>query len=137
MGFPLDVDRPTAMPDFLSSILRGARGDDSRMSFAKRLGLSYTFVRSLEDGLRLPSDEVLTQIAANLGRSSDELLVAAYCDRSPMLSEALERLGFPLTELFAVETDQVPTAPLPTSGPSSKSAPPAEPKVPGGTKRGD
>lgn len=77
----------------LGVILRRSRGDESRVSFARRLGLSYTFVRSLELGIRLPSDSAIADVAQTLGLEEDALLIAAYCDRSPALASALRRGG--------------------------------------------
>ena len=74
-------------------ILRRARGHESRLSFARRLELSYTFVRSMEDGSRFPSDFVLETIAQRLNLNPDDLLLAAYCDRSPALATALRGHG--------------------------------------------
>ena len=74
-------------------ILRQTRGKESRLSFSRRLELSYTFVRSMEEGTRFPSDSVLHEIAAKLSLDPDELLLAAYCDRSPALTDALARRG--------------------------------------------
>ena len=47
----------------LGTILRTVRGSESRVQFARRLELSYTFVRALEHGQRFPSDPVLKRIA--------------------------------------------------------------------------
>ncbi len=77
----------------LGAILKNARGKESRVQFARKLELSYTFVRAMEHGLRFPSDKVLLDIADRLGESSDELLLAAYCDRSPLLAEVLKSRG--------------------------------------------
>lgn len=63
------------------------------MQFARKLGLSYTFVRAMEHGLRYPSDKVLLEIAQRLGLDADELLLAAYCDRSPYLAKVLAGRG--------------------------------------------
>jgi len=80
----------------LGAILKKARGTESRVQFARKLGLSYTFVRAMEHGLRFPSDKVLLDIADRLGENSEELLLAAYCDRSPLLAEVLIRRGIPV-----------------------------------------
>ncbi|HIG11669.1 MAG: helix-turn-helix transcriptional regulator [bacterium] len=77
----------------LGSVLKNARGKESRAQFARKLELSYTFVRAMEHGLRFPSDKVLLDIADRLGENADELLLAAYCDRSPLLAEVLEARG--------------------------------------------
>ena len=77
----------------LGAILKKARGKESRVQFARKLELSYTFVRAMEHGLRFPSDKVLLDIADRLGESSEELLLAAYCDRSPLLAEVLKARG--------------------------------------------
>jgi transcriptional regulator with XRE-family HTH domain len=77
----------------LGAILKKARGKESRVQFARKLELSYTFVRAMEHGLRFPSDKVLLDIADRLGESSEELLLAAYCDRSPLLAEVLKTRG--------------------------------------------
>jgi len=77
----------------LGKLLRARRGTESRLSFVKKLRLSYTFVRSIEEGIRLPSDQIVAQIAECLGLDRDELLIAAYCDRSEPLAKALARRG--------------------------------------------
>ncbi|MEM7515494.1 MAG: helix-turn-helix transcriptional regulator, partial [Planctomycetota bacterium] len=77
---------------------------------AKRLGLSYTFVRSLEEGLRRPSDEVLIEIASKLELDADLLLLAAYCDRSKHLEGALRRIGL---EFLKEEPESPPEPPAP------------------------
>jgi transcriptional regulator with XRE-family HTH domain len=77
----------------LGTILKNARGKESRVQFARKLELSYTFVRAMEHGLRFPSDKVLLDIAERLGVNSEELLLAAYCDRSPELARVLRRRG--------------------------------------------
>ena len=77
----------------LGEILRESRGKESRVQFARKLGLSYTFVRAMEHGLRFPSDKVLTEIAQRLELDAEELLLAAYCDRSPALATVLAGRG--------------------------------------------
>jgi len=77
----------------LGNILQRTRGKESRVQFARRLGLSYTFVRAMEHGMRHPSDRVLVEIADRLSLDASELLLAAYCDRSPMLARVLETKG--------------------------------------------
>lgn len=80
----------------LGLILKWARGDQSRVQFARKLGLSYTFVRAMEHGLRFPSDRVLLEIADRLSVDAGDLLLAAYCDRSPDLGEVLAARGVEL-----------------------------------------
>lgn len=75
----------------LGRILETWRGDTPRTELAEILGLSYTFVRSMERGQRFPSDPELKKIARKLGLSADDLIIAAYCDRSPLLASALQR----------------------------------------------
>ncbi len=77
----------------LGRILKEARGGQSRVQFARHLGLSYTFVRAMEHGSRYPSDKVLLDIAERLGIESGKMILAAYCDRSPDLAEALRVRG--------------------------------------------
>ena len=77
----------------LGEILRESRGKESRVQFARKLGLSYTFVRAMEHGLRFPSDKVLMEIAQRLELDSEKLLLAAYCDRSPLLAKVLAGRG--------------------------------------------
>lgn len=74
-------------------ILEGARGDASLASFARRLGVSYTFARSMITGRRLPSDQVLEGLAKTLDFDYDRLLVAVYSDRSEALAQALQAHG--------------------------------------------
>ena len=59
------------MESRLGNIIRTCRGKESRLSFVKKLGLSYTFVRSLEEGLRLPSDDIIQRIADRLELDAD------------------------------------------------------------------
>lgn len=80
----------------LGAILKRARGKQSRVQFARKLGLSYTFTRAMEHGLRFPSDEVLLGIAERIDRDSSELLLAAYADRSPLLAKVLAERGIEL-----------------------------------------
>lgn len=77
----------------LGNLLKAHRGEESRLSFVKKLQLSYTFVRSMEEGLRLPSDEIIQQISEKLEIDVDELILATYCDRSSLLSQALQARG--------------------------------------------
>lgn len=75
-----------------------ARGNESRVSFARRLGLSYTFVRAMEYGLRSPSDKVLVELAGRLEQDPAEFLIAAWCDRSPGLARVLQDRGIELPQ---------------------------------------
>lgn len=75
----------------LGRILEEWRGDRPRTHLARFLGMSYTFVKSMEGGTRFPSDRELLRIARKLRLDPDELLIAAYSDRSPALAAALER----------------------------------------------
>ena len=100
----------------LGNILQRARGKESRVQFARRLGLSYTFVRAMEHGMRHPSDRVLIEIADRLGLDSSELLLAAYCDRSPMLARVLETRGIEV-EPGTVEENTITTEPRKATGP--------------------
>lgn len=77
-------------------MLRKARGRESRVQFARKLGLSYTFVRAMEHGQRFPSDRVLMDIAQRLDLNPDEFLLAAWCDRSPGLDKVLRERGIHL-----------------------------------------
>lgn len=82
----------------LGSILKNARGKESRVQFARKLELSYTFVRAMEHGLRFPSDKVLLEIARRLNENPENLLLAAYCDRSPLLADVLCNRGVAIPE---------------------------------------
>ena len=97
----------------LGTILRRARGDASRLSFARKLRLSYTFVRSLEEGLRLPSDDVLIEIADHLGLDRKELILAAYCDRSSVLEGTLRECGVTIPEYEHGEEPDLEVTPQP------------------------
>ena len=77
------------MKRLLGNYLRDARAGGSRVQFARRLGLSYTFVREVELGNRLPSDEVLLDIAQRLSVDARRLVLYAHCDRSPELYKIL------------------------------------------------
>ncbi len=87
----------------LGKLLRARRGNESRLSFVKKLRLSYTFVRSIEEGLRLPSDQIVAQIAECLDLDPEELLIAAYCDRSEPLAKALAHRG--VKDCLGAETE--------------------------------
>ncbi len=89
------------MKSLLVVYLRQPRGEDSRLGFAKKLGLSYTFVREMELGNRLPSDEVLLALAAKVHADHRRLLLYAYCDRSPPLRKVLQESD--VAELLASE----------------------------------
>lgn len=82
----------------LGAILKRSRGKESRVQFARKLELSYTFVRAMEHGLRFPSDKVLLEIADRLAENPEELFLAAYCDRSPTLARVLRGRGVTLPE---------------------------------------
>lgn len=96
----------------LGSILKNARGKESRVQFARKLELSYTFVRAMEHGLRFPSDKVLLEIAQRLNESPENLLLAAYCDRSPLLANVLESRGvdIPAGEAESKDSAEKPVA---------------------------
>lgn len=112
----------------LGTILRRKRGNASRLSFARKLQLSYTFVRALEEGIRLPSDEVLMEIAEALDLDFRQLILAAYCDRSPTLEETLRGCGVEIPNPKPFDGLPMPTAlpPVPqergTSADSDKAA---------------
>jgi hypothetical protein len=93
----------------LGKLLKSRRGDESRLSFVKKLSLSYTFVRSMEEGLRLPSDEIVEQIASRCEMDVDELILATYCDRSPLLARALRVRG-----IVEPEEEEEPPPALPS-----------------------
>ena len=108
----------------LGAILKNARGKESRVQFARKLELSYTFVRAMEHGLRFPSDKVLLEIADRLGENSEELLLAAYCDRSPLLAEVLSARGVAIPEgEEEPAAKDVPAATAATLTPQPPSAP--------------
>lgn len=91
------------------------RGTRSLVAFAKSLGLSYTFVREMERGNRLPSDEVTLQLAERLQIDAGELSLLTYCDRSPMLAEHLQKLGVAAAApkpdpVLPARTENAPTA---------------------------
>lgn len=81
------------MERLFGKCLQRARGKSSVNQLAQRLDLSYTFVREMELGNRLPSDEVLMDIAMKLGIDFREALLAVYCDRSADLAKVLLDLG--------------------------------------------
>lgn len=105
----------------LGSILKSARGKESRVQFARKLELSYTFVRAMEHGLRFPSDKVLLEIAERLGENPENLLLAAYCDRSPLLADVLIGRGVAVPE--GEEETRTATAATDTLTPVSTPAP--------------
>lgn len=105
----------------LGAILKRARGKESRVQFARKLELSYTFVRAMEHGLRFPSDKVLLDIAGRLGESSEELLLAAYCDRSPLLADVLKNRG-----IAVPPGGEEVIEPATTQAPGGEIAPPQE-----------
>jgi len=110
----------------LGKLIRARRGAESRLSFVKRLRLSYTFVRSIEEGLRLPSDQIVAQIAECLDLDEEQLLIAAYCDRSEPLARALARHGVPDCLADADPAAALPKAPKPPEASSPISAPTTE-----------
>jgi transcriptional regulator with XRE-family HTH domain len=77
----------------LGTRLRSLRGPRSLAALAKVLDLSYTFVREMERGNRLPSDEVLVHIAHSLKVEAGELALMTYCDRSELLAAHLAKCG--------------------------------------------
>lgn len=86
MSAPLETNR-------LGRRLRRLRGQDPVGVFAERVGMSGTFLHDLETGRRLPSDEVLADLAARLGIDVGELILLAYLDRSPLLGRYLAERG--------------------------------------------
>ena len=82
------------MKRLLGDYLKTLRGSESRLKFSRRIGLSYTFVREMELGNRLPSDEVLCSLAERLQVDHRRLFLYAYCDRSPALLGALQAGGW-------------------------------------------
>jgi transcriptional regulator with XRE-family HTH domain len=93
--------------------LRNLRGQRSLAAFAKALDLSYTFVREMERGNRLPSDEVLVQLAERLQVDAGELALLTYCDRSELLAEHLGKCGIPVAPAVLA-----PIAPTPNRPPN-------------------
>lgn len=83
------------MKHLLGDYLRELRGTESRLSFSKRVGLSYTFVREMELGNRLPSDEVLLALALRLEVDHRRMVLYAHCDRSPALLQVLQGTEWP------------------------------------------
>jgi hypothetical protein len=96
------------MKRLLGSYLQHLRGAESRVQFAKRVHLSYTFVREVELGNRLPSDEVLLEMAVLLPADARRLLLYAHCDRSPPLQRVLREAD--LDELWP---EAFPETPVP------------------------
>ena len=109
----------------LGSILKRARGKESRVQFARKLELSYTFVRAMEHGLRFPSDKVLLEIADRLGEDAETLFLAAYCDRSPTLAKVLRGRGVAIPE---GEGEEVSAAEAPRSDTIQPQPTPAQAK---------
>ena len=70
-------------------------------------------MRSLEEGLRLPSDEVLIEIAERLGLDRKELIIAAYCDRSATLEETLRQCGIEIPEYEPIDAPKLEATPPP------------------------
>ncbi|MCC6408102.1 MAG: helix-turn-helix transcriptional regulator [Planctomycetes bacterium] len=103
----------------LGTRLKSLRGARSLVAFAKALGLSYTFVREMERGNRLPSDDVIVQLAERLGVDAGELALLTYCDRSQMLAEHLRAIG---VDTHLPELTSVPAAALPTRSAAPVSA---------------
>lgn len=113
----------------LGAILRRARGKDSRVQFARKLGLSYTFVRAMEHGLRFPSDKVLLDIAERLGEDPENLFLAAYCDRSAHLAEVLKERGIAIPEAAAEGEAAQPAEEKSAPSPPPSSAETPAPRV--------
>lgn len=93
--------------------LRSLRGPRSLAAFAKVLDLSYTFVREMERGNRLPSDEVLADIAQSLKVDAGELALMTYCDRSDLLATHLAKCG--LDVALPAPAAAIPSRPAPES----------------------
>ena len=77
----------------LGTRLHALRGERSLVAFSRALGLSYTFVREMERGNRLPSDDVILRLAERLHVEPGELALLTYCDRSELLARHLGALG--------------------------------------------
>lgn len=105
------------MRNRFANILLEHRGCESRAKFASRLGLSYTFVREMELGNRLPSDEILTRIAVTLEAPIGPLFQAVYCDRSPGLAAHIEGGGVQALESELAATSSLGTSELAGSVP--------------------
>lgn len=56
--------------------MRYLRGKEQRLAFSKNVGLPYTFVRSMEDGLVIPDEDVVADIAHRLLLDAEPLLRA-------------------------------------------------------------
>lgn len=124
------------MKRLFGDYLRLLRGELSRAKFAKLVGLSYTFVREMELGNRLPSDEVLLQIAGRLEIDQSRLVLYTHCDRSPPLREVLDHANLgelwepgPLPLLEKAEVSEPDSPELTVLGPagSPRSGDPAPP----------
>lgn len=91
----------------LATYLHQMRGQDSLVAFSRKLGLSYTFVREMERGNRLPSDDVIVRIGERLAVDPTDLALLTYRDRSSLLAQALSRRG--------VDSPQPPPTALPVT----------------------
>ncbi|MCK6445897.1 MAG: helix-turn-helix domain-containing protein [Planctomycetes bacterium] len=110
----------------LGSRLRLLRGARSLVAFSRALGLSYTFVREMERGNRLPSDDVILLLAERLQVDSGELALLTYCDRAALLAEHLTRRGLDTTAgatVMPTASAVAPAAALPAAAPAAQASP--------------
>jgi len=97
-----------------SEALRRARGDRSQAEFARVLGLDHqaTYARYEKDG-RIPSGEVLYQMASRIGISMEELLLgykpiseSALRENAPAYGATIEEITKEFISLLVEEAKQ-------------------------------
>ena len=60
-------------PAEVGKILRDLRGIRIRTGVAKEIGISYSMLSKIEDGIRKPSEDLKKQIAEYYGKTVDEI----------------------------------------------------------------
>lgn len=93
-----------ANSESLGDVLREARGraDLSLRDLAKKLGITPSYISDIENDRRVPSEEVLGQLAGALGLELDELMAKAgrvgdqaerYLKRNPTAGVLFRRIS--------------------------------------------
>lgn len=63
-------------PTEISKVLRSLRGIRTRTGVAREMGISYSMLSKIEDGVRMPSDDMKQQIADYYGKTVEEIFYA-------------------------------------------------------------
>ena len=65
--------KQTRDPTEVGKILRELRGIKIRTGVAKELGISYSMLTKIEDGIRTPGDDLKERIAEYYGKTVDQI----------------------------------------------------------------